>query len=84
MYPHTKFWIPTTNNKGDVPEVKLKLTPTRTGHSDTLTRIHILNFGFLTKQYKIDALDMIFLELGSEDKVKITVSPETVCDSLRP
>ena len=36
------------------------------------------------KQYKIYAIDTIFLELGSEDKVKITVSPETVCDTLRP
>ena len=39
-------------------------------------------FGVPTlKQYKIYALDTIFLELGSEDKVKIT--PETVCDTLR-
>ena len=42
-------------------------------------------FGIPTlKQYKIYALDTIFLELGSEDMVKITVTPETVCDSLRP
>ena len=40
-------------------------------------------FGIPTlKQYKIYALDMIFLELGSEDEVKITVTPETVCDTL--
>ena len=37
----------------------------------------------ILKQYKIYALDTIFLELGSEDKVKITVTPETVCDTLR-
>ena len=36
------------------------------------------------KQYKIYALDTIFLELGSEDNVKTTVTPETVCDTLRP
>ena len=42
-------------------------------------------FGIPTlKQYKIYALDTIFLEQGSEDKVKITVTPETVCDTLRP
>ena len=42
-------------------------------------------FGIPTlKQYKIYALDTIFLILGSEDKVKITVTPETVCDTLRP
>ena len=42
-------------------------------------------FGIPTlKQYKIYALDTIFLELGSEDKVKSTVTPETVCDTLRP
>ena len=42
-------------------------------------------FGIPTlKQYKIYALDTMFLELGSEDKVKITVTPETVCDTLRP
>ena len=36
------------------------------------------------KRYKIYAPDTIFLELGSENKVKITVAPETVCDTLRP
>ena len=42
-------------------------------------------FGIPTlKQYKVYALETIFLELGSEDKVKITVTPETVCDTLRP
>ena len=42
-------------------------------------------FGIPTlKQCKIYALEMIFLELRSEDKVKITVTPETVCDTLRP
>ena len=42
-------------------------------------------FGIPTlKQYKIYALDTIFLELRSEDNVKITVTPETVCDTLRP
>ena len=42
-------------------------------------------FGIPTlKQYKIYALGAIFLELGSEDKVKITVTPETVYDTLRP
>ena len=42
-------------------------------------------FGIPTlKQYKIYALDTIFLEQGSEDKVKITVTPEPVCDTLRP
>ena len=42
-------------------------------------------FGIPTlKQHKIYAPDTIFLELGSEDKVKITVTPETVCDTLRP
>ena len=42
-------------------------------------------FGIPTlKQYKIYALDTICLELGSEDKVKITVTPETLCDTLRP
>ena len=39
---------------------------------------------FTLKQYKIYALETIFLELGSEDKVKITVTPETACDTLRP
>ena len=39
-------------------------------------------FGVPTlKQYKIYALDTIFLELGSEEKLKITVTPETVCDT---
>ena len=38
----------------------------------------------ILKQYKIYALDTVFLELGSENKVKITVTPETVCDTLRP
>ena len=42
-------------------------------------------FGIPTlKQYKIYALDTIFLELESDDNVKITVTPETVCDTLRP
>ena len=42
-------------------------------------------FGIPTlKQYKIYALDTISLELGSEDKVKITVAQETVCDTVRP
>ena len=42
-------------------------------------------FGIPTlKHYKIYALDTIFLELGSVDKVKITVTPETICDTLRP
>ena len=36
------------------------------------------------KQYKIYAIDTIFLELGSEDKVNLSVTPETVCDTLRP
>ena len=36
------------------------------------------------KQSKIYALVSIFIELESEDKVKITVTPETVCDTLRP
>ena len=36
------------------------------------------------KQYKIYALDTIFLELGSDEKVLITVTQETVCDTLRP
>ena len=41
-------------------------------------------FGIPTlKQYKISALDTVFLELGSDDMVKITVTPETVCDTLR-
>ena len=83
LYPHTKFGIPTVNNI-DVPEVKFKVTPTSTGHSGTLTCIHNLNLGFHTlKQYKIYALDTIFLELGSENKVKIIVTPETVCDTLQ-
>ena len=38
----------------------------------------------ILKQYTIYALETMFLELGSEDKVKITVTPETVCDTLRP
>ena len=38
----------------------------------------------ILNQYRIYALDTIFLEFGSEDKVKITVIPETVCDTLRP
>ena len=42
-------------------------------------------FGIPTlKQYKIYALDSVFLKLGSEEKVKVTVTPETVCDTLRP
>ena len=42
-------------------------------------------FGIPTlKQYKIYALDTIFLEIVSEDKLKITVTPETVCDTLWP
>ena len=42
-------------------------------------------FGIPTlKQYKIYALDRIFLKLGSEDKVKITVTPEAVCVTLQP
>ena len=46
---------------------------------------HPIKFGIpILKQYNIYALDTIFLELGSEDKVKITVTPETVCDTLRP
>ena len=82
MYPHTKFGIPTANNIGDVPEVKFKVTPNSTGHSGTLAHF---KFGIPTfKQYKIYALDTIFLELESEDKVKIAVAPETVCGTLRP
>ena len=82
MYPHTKIGIPTANNIGDVPEVKFKVTPSSTGHSGTLTCIHNLFFWIPTlKQYKIYALDTTFLELGSEDKLKITVTPETVCDT---
>ena len=81
MYPHTKFGIPPANNIGDVPDVKFIVTLTSTGHSGTLT----YKFGIPTlKQYNIYVLDTIFLELGSEDKVKITVTPETVCDTLRP
>ena len=70
MYPHTKFWIPTTNNIGDVPEVRFKVTPNSTGHSGTLAYSQS-KFGIPTfKQYKSNALDTIFLELGSEEKVK--------------
>ena len=27
MYPHTNFGIPSSKNIGDVPEVKVKVTP---------------------------------------------------------
>ena len=38
----------------------------------------------ILKQYQIYALDTVFLEIWSEDNVKITVAPETVCDTLQP
>ena len=72
MYPHTKFGIPTANNIGYVPHQ---------GQSDpnqyrTLWHPNMYpqsKFGIPSlKQYKIYALDTIFLEPGSEDKVKIT------------
>ena len=65
MYSHTKFGIPTVNNIGDVPEIKFKVTPTSTGHSLHPNMYPQSKFGISTlKQYKIYALDTIFLELG--------------------
>ena len=60
MYPHTKFGIPIANYIGDMPEVKFKVTTT--SHPQSKFRIPTL------KQYKIYALDTIFLEPVSEDK----------------
>ena len=75
MYPHTTFGIPTANNIGDVPEVKFKVTHASTEHSGIPDMYPQSKFGIPTlKQYKVYGLDMIFLELGSEDKVKITVT----------
>ena len=80
MYPNTKFWIPTANNIGDVPEVKFKMTPNQYGtlwHRNVYSQSQV---GIAAlKHYKIYALDTIFLELGPEDKVKIS-NPMTLCD----
>ena len=81
MYPHTKFGIPIANNIGDVPEVKFS-DPNQYGTLWHPNMYPQSKFGIPTlKQYNINALDTIFLELGSEDKLKITVTPETVCDT---
>ena len=84
MYPHNKCGIHTNNNIGDVPKIKVKVTPKQYG---TLCHPNMYPhsiFGIPTsKQYKIYALGTIFLELGSEDKVKITVTQKqyaTLCD----
>ena len=75
MYPHTTYGIPIANNIGDVPEVKFKVTHASTEHSGIANMYPQSKFGIPNlKQYKIYALDMISLELGSEDKVKITVT----------
>ena len=54
MYRHTKFEIPTANNIGDMPEVKVKVTPKQYGtlwHPDMYPHF---KFGYPTsKQYML-------------------------------
>ena len=66
MYPHTKFGISTANNIGG----QVQKDPKQYGtlwhpsmYPQSTFRIPTL------KQYKIYALDTIFLEQGSDDKV---------------
>ena len=83
MYPHTLFGIPTAKLYRRCARGQVQSDPNQYGTLWLPNMYPQSKFGIPTlQQYQIYALDTIFLELGSEDKVKITVIPKTVCDTL--